>query len=129
MAFATIVKEFTFNAAHRLEGHQRGCQNLHGHTYILRVGVYGAIREQQGASDEGMVIDFEDLKNIVKTRIVDKLDHQYLNEVFPFRTTAENMAVWMMRELRRAGLTVRFLRLYETPTSYVEIFEGDVPGE
>lgn len=129
MVYATIVKEFTFDAAHRLENHLGKCQNIHGHTYKLQVGVYGPIKSKLGASDEGMVIDFTDLKNLVKSEIIDKLDHQFINDILPFRPTAENMAVWMIQVLRKAGISVRFIRLYETPTSYVEIVERDVPIE
>ncbi|CAA7602006.1 queuosine biosynthesis protein QueD [Acididesulfobacillus acetoxydans] len=127
MAFATIVKEFTFDAAHRLEGHHGHCGNIHGHTYKLQVGVCGTILERPGASDDGMVLDFGELKQVVKTEIINRLDHQFLNEVLPFRTTAENISVWAVSVLRRAGLPVKFIRLYETPTSYVEIDERDVP--
>ena len=129
MVFATVVKKFTFDAAHRLDGHKGDCKNIHGHTYKLVVGIYGAIENQPGASNDGMVCDFADLKQIVKTEIVNKLDHQFLNDILPFRTTAENMAVWMVRVLRAEGLPIKFIKLYETPTSYVKIDEKDVPIE
>jgi 6-pyruvoyltetrahydropterin/6-carboxytetrahydropterin synthase len=123
------MKEFTFDAAHRLDNHEGNCKNLHGHTYKLHVGVYGPIINEPGAPDDGMVLDFAELKSIVKTEIIDKLDHQFINEILPFRPTAENMAVWMVQVLRKAGLPLKFIRLYETPTSCVEIYEGDVPIE
>lgn len=129
MAGVTIVKEFTFDAAHKLENHLGKCRNLHGHTYKLQVGVYGPVKNEPGAPDDGMVLDFDELKQAVKGEILDKLDHQYLNDVLPFRPTAENMAVWMVQVLRRAGLRVEFIRLYETPTSYIEVDAHDVPRE
>lgn len=129
MVYATIVKEFMFDAAHKLDGHKGHCKNIHGHTYRLQVGVYGPIKDEPGASDDGMVLDFEELKQIVKAEIINKLDHQFINDILPFRPTAENMAVWMVQVLRQAGLPVKFVRLYETPTSFVEIAEGDVPSE
>lgn len=127
--FATIVKEFTFDAAHKLDGHNGNCKNIHGHTYKLLVGIYGTIENQPGATNDGMVLDFGDLKQVVKAEIINKLDHQFLNDILPFRTTAENIAVWMVRVLRKAGLPIKFVKLYETPTSYVEIDERDVPVE
>ncbi|RNC28485.1 MAG: 6-carboxy-5,6,7,8-tetrahydropterin synthase [Candidatus Dichloromethanomonas elyunquensis] len=129
MAFATIVKEFTFDAAHRLEGHCGHCKNIHGHTYKLLVGVYGEIQNQPGSTNDGMVLDFDALKQVVNTEIINKLDHQFINEILPFQPTVENIAVWMVRVLRRAGLQLKFVRVYETPTSYVEIEERDVPVE
>ncbi|MDR3288191.1 MAG: 6-carboxytetrahydropterin synthase QueD [Peptococcaceae bacterium] len=127
MISATVVKEFSFNAAHRLEGHDSTCQNLHGHTYTLQVGLYGEIKGDPGATDDGMVMDFGHLAKVVKAEIIERLDHQYLNEVVQFRPTSENMAAWILRRLRDAGLPLQFIRLYETPTSYVEIQERDVP--
>ncbi|MDR3270172.1 MAG: 6-carboxytetrahydropterin synthase QueD [Peptococcaceae bacterium] len=127
MVSATIVKEFTFDAAHRLEGHDDVCQNLHGHTYRLQVAVYGEIKAAPGAADDGMVIDFGRLSALVKREVVERLDHQYINEVLPFRPTSENLAAWIVRVLRDAGLPLQFVRLYETPSSYVEIQERDVP--
>ena len=126
MTSVTIVKEFTFDAAHMLNGHEGNCKNLHGHTYKLQVGVRGPIKEERGTSDEGMVLDFDQLKQVVKREIIQKLDHHYLNDVLPFRPTSENMAVWMMEVLKKAGLPVKLIKLYETPTSWVEVDERDV---
>jgi 6-pyruvoyltetrahydropterin/6-carboxytetrahydropterin synthase len=117
MVYATVVKEFTFDAAHRLEGHCSSCNNLHGHTYKLQVGLYGEIKGRPGAPDDGMVMDFGHLQQVVNTEVIKKLDHQYINEVLPFRPTAENLAAWILRVLRNAGLPLQFVRLYETPTS------------
>lgn len=58
----------------------------------------------RGKVDErGITIDFADIKRIAKARILDRLDHRYLNEVLPpMNTTAENMVVWMYEQLRDA---------------------------
>ena len=49
----TVFKDFTFAAAHAIRGHTRGCQNLHGHNYRVRVHLAA------GRLDElGMVLDF-----------------------------------------------------------------------
>lgn len=126
MAYATIVKEFTFDAAHKLEGYNGLCKNLHGHTYKLQVGIYGKIKNVPGATDDGMVLDFVQLKQVIKEKVIDKLDHQYINDIVSFRPTSENIALWMISILKEADIPVKFIRLYETPTSYVEINEGDI---
>ncbi|KUO95974.1 6-carboxytetrahydropterin synthase QueD [Ferroacidibacillus organovorans] len=118
----TITKEFTFDAAHHLYAYKGKCANLHGHTYRLVVSVSDVLDEI------GLSIDFGDVKALVKTHVVDRLDHTYLNEVLPpMNTTAENMIVWMFEEIERAlhafreTARVERLTLYETPTSSVEI--------
>lgn len=118
-----VAKEFTFDSAHHLHCYEGKCAILHGHTYRLRVAVSGY------PDDRGLVIDFADLKRIVKETIVDRLDHQYLNAVLPpMNTTAENMVVWMFEELEKAlgregipGLRVEEVILWETPTSYAAV--------
>src|SRR6185436_99922 len=85
-AMFTIFKDFTFAAAHAIRGHTRGCQNLHGHNYRVRVHVAAA--ELDGL---GMVMDFADLKAVME-EILGPFDHQVINEVPPFdrvNTTAE----------------------------------------
>ena len=117
----TVVKEFTFDAAHYLPNHPGKCKNTHGHTYRLQVGYKGDINP-----DTGMVIDFSDIKKLVKEEIVDKLDHQFLNQLsstdgFPSHlSTAENMVIWIVNKLIYTPGKLCFVRLYETPTSYAE---------
>ena len=85
----TIFKDFTFSAAHAIRGHTRGCQNLHGHNYRVRVHV--TARELDAL---GMVVDFADLKAMMQ-EILGPFDHQVINEVPPFdrvNTTAELLA-------------------------------------
>jgi len=118
----TVVKEFTFDAAHYLPGYDGKCSNLHGHRFVLQVGVKGTVLSN------GMVIDFSELKEIVNQKLAG-LDHSYLNEVdlpdFPNEMpTAENMVLWirdkLQNYLRMAAGLLLFIRLYETPTSYAE---------
>lgn len=73
----TVVKEFTFDAAHFLPNYDGPCKNMHGHTYKLQVGVVGA--ERAPLNDEGFVIDFAELKKIVKECVVGVLDHTVLD--------------------------------------------------
>lgn len=117
---------FTFDSAHFLPNHAGKCAAMHGHTYKLEVTV---TRDNgkliSGGSDEGMVMDFSDLKAIVTTEVIDKMDHKILNEVFSFRTTAENMSVYIFDvltdKLRPHSVIVTKIKLWETPDSFVEV--------
>ncbi len=134
-----IAKEFSFDMAHMLDGHDGKCQNLHGHTYKLQVEVTGNLVE--AGAKRGMVMDYSDLKAIVKREILDPMDHAYIYDLnseresavanllsdlkskvygIPSRTTAEEMAKYMFEKLEKAGLSVSLIRLWETPTSYCE---------
>lgn len=124
----TATKIFTFCASHSLPGHDGLCKNLHGHTYTLEVTVRPTnvtrARLVQEGSSEGMIIDFHDLTAIVRSRILDKLDHQYLNEVFDhkLRTTTEHLAIWMFNQLEGlTSCTIQAIKLWESPTSFVEV--------
>jgi 6-pyruvoyltetrahydropterin/6-carboxytetrahydropterin synthase len=112
----TIFKDFTFAAAHAIRGHTRGCQNLHGHNYRVRVHL-GADR----LDALGMVLDFADLKAIVQ-EILTPFDHHVINEVPPFderNTTAELLSAYFFAEVE-AGLR-RFAHAGDTDT-------GDAAG-
>jgi 6-pyruvoyltetrahydropterin/6-carboxytetrahydropterin synthase len=119
------TKSFTFDAAHFLPNHKGKCAAMHGHTYRLEVTV---VRENgklsNDGSDEGMVIDFADLKALVKAAVIDRMDHKVLNDVLPFRTTAENIVAHIFQvltdKLQASGVTVDRIKLWETPDSYAE---------
>ena len=70
-----ITKEFKFEMAHALYGYDGLCANIHGHSYRLWVTVKGEVKNENGHTKDGMLIDFTDLKSIVKPEIVDKYDH------------------------------------------------------
>lgn len=140
----SVCKIFTFDAAHQLIGHKGKCSNLHGHTYKLEVVLKGVPSVEEGESGEGFVIDFSDIKAIVKQIVVDRLDHAFLamgNEpvletltatgskvaLLLFRTTAENMSAYIAYELKRASLPVYSVKLWETPTSWAEVLAADIP--
>ena len=106
-----ITKEFTFAAAHKLINHKGKCKNLHGHTYKLQVTIRGK------PNSDGMIIDFSDIKNIVKTSVIEKLDHSYLNEIIQ-QPTAENIILWIWDKLKDK-LNLFELKLWETPTSFI----------
>jgi 6-pyruvoyltetrahydropterin/6-carboxytetrahydropterin synthase len=119
-----ISKEFTFDSAHHLHCYEGKCQNLHGHTYRLQVIMSGQ------TDARGITIDFSDIKRITKQHVIDRLDHQYLNEVLPLmNTTAENMVVWIYEQIQAAlqqeyensAVRLEEIRLWETPTSYAAV--------
>lgn len=118
-----VRKDFTFDAAHFLPGYAGACNDLHGHTYRLEVTLKGKIDPLSG-----MVYDFKNLKTLVEERILQHLDHKYLNNVetpgFPQdQPTAENMVVWIGKRLytyllnQPNPITVSKVALWETPTS------------
>ncbi|MDQ0339082.1 6-pyruvoyltetrahydropterin/6-carboxytetrahydropterin synthase [Caldalkalibacillus uzonensis] len=138
-----VSKRFTFDSAHQLVGHKGKCANLHGHTYILEVMVKGETKCEQHGSDEGFVIDFADLKDIVKLKVLNSLDHAFLAKgdepvidvlkasgskvvILGFRTTVENLAIYICRTLKNAGLPLYAVRLYETPTSWAQVMADDI---
>jgi 6-pyruvoyltetrahydropterin/6-carboxytetrahydropterin synthase len=130
MPYATIAKEFTFEAAHSLPHHAGPCRRLHGHTYRVQIVARGPLQPLDGRSEEGMVVDFARLKDVFTRRIAARCDHQYLNETVPVPcTTAEFLATWMLTELRAELPQVAAVRLYETPTSYAEVTVGDLADE
>ncbi|MBN6080937.1 6-carboxytetrahydropterin synthase QueD [Aggregatibacter actinomycetemcomitans] len=138
-----VSKEFSFDMAHLLDGHDGKCQNLHGHTYKLQVEVRGNLY-QEGAK-QGMVIDFSDLKKTVNHAILEPMDHAFIydqtsereskiaallqqldSKTFgvPFRTTAEQLAQFIFNQLKyQNNLPVSAVRLWETPTSFCEYGE------
>lgn len=107
-----ITKIFTFDSAHRLPWHEGKCKNIHGHTYTLHITVKGELDKN------GIVIDFGDLKDIVKKNVIEKLDHNDLNNVID-NPTAENLACWIWDQLINELSGLSKVTLWETPTSYV----------
>lgn len=118
----TVTKLFEFEACHHLPYYDGACHNLHGHSYKLEVTVSGQVSKNENDPKCGMIIDFKDLKAIVKSVAVDKYDHSNLNEFFP-NPTAEIMvkqiAVDIMSKLPQ-GVYLMSCKLWETSTSYAE---------
>lgn len=118
----TVTKIFEFEACHQLPNYEGACHNLHGHSYKLEVTVGGNINYDSPNPKIGMIIDFKDLKKIVKEVAVDKYDHSYLNDFFS-NPTAEIMvgriATNIMEKLPENVYLVS-CKLWETSTSYAE---------
>jgi len=131
-----IAKDFRWEMGHRLPFHAGGCQNIHGHSYHLRVVIEGLL------DDNGMVMDYFDLKEIVDP-VIDRIDHAFLCDdqdsamlgfleehglkhlVVPFRTTAENIAGWLLQQIaekvaRYENLLTLIVRVAETERTYAE---------
>ena len=134
----TVTRKFEFAYAHCLSEHQGKCKNLHGHNAILEIevaqhmpGIMTAFDKQQSQLHsiplkESMVVDFGDLSELVKTNIIERLDHKYLNELFPFHPTAENLCIWIANTLQQTTKNIIMrVRVWETSNCYAEWRKGN----
>ena len=117
-----VVREFPFDAAHFLPNHPGRCRNMHGHTYRLQVWCEGPID-----AESGMVLDFQDIKDVVKARVLDLVDHTLLNDRIE-NPTAERIAAWIWDQLADTDLPLKEIRLYETPTCFVVHRPAETPA-
>jgi 6-pyruvoyltetrahydropterin/6-carboxytetrahydropterin synthase len=101
-----VTKEFTFDSAHFLPNYHGKCEAMHGHTYRLQVTVDGPVDK------DGLVIDFTLLKQIVKKRVLDKLDHKLINDIIKV-ASAENIAIWIWKQVAGSSEFPKKVRLYE----------------
>lgn len=143
-----LTKRFTYETAHVLYGYDGLCRNVHGHSYKLYVTVLGTPLSDHSHVKNGMVIDFSDLKKIVKEEIVDVFDHgivlnkntphaqlgaaieQYSDRVHlvNYQPTCENMVVDFAQRIRKRlpdSVSLFSIKLFETETSYAEWFASD----
>src|SRR3546814_996409 len=74
----TITRKLEFDAGHRIPDHKSQCRNLHGHRYTLEITLLGAVIDVEGSSDNGMIMDFSDIKTLAKQHLVDIWDHAFL---------------------------------------------------
>jgi 6-pyruvoyltetrahydropterin/6-carboxytetrahydropterin synthase len=146
MALIRLTKEFTFEMAHVLGGYDGPCRNVHGHSYRLEVTVLGEPISDKSNPKLGMVMDFGQLKSIVRRLVVDRFDHVLLvksdsdliehcnslalGKVEPvdYQPTCENLLIHIA-ELISSELPpevkLHHLKLNETATSYAEWFASD----
>lgn len=110
-----LTIESYFSSAHNLRGYEGACENLHGHNWKVEVHV-----SAEKLNPIGMVMDFKKIKTETK-RVLEGLDHKYLNEVPPFieeNATAENIARFLFRELSAAlndgNIKVAKVRVWES---------------
>lgn len=138
---------FTFEAAHQLLGYDGACRHIHGHSYQLLVTLVGEPINNDESAKNGMVLDFGDLKKLVRTHIVDPLDHSLmLNKKakssvsisdpdafgkivwFDFQPTSENLLAYMasvLLPLMPEGVALHSLQLRETATAMAEWYASD----
>jgi 6-pyruvoyltetrahydropterin/6-carboxytetrahydropterin synthase len=143
-----ITKSFSFETGHALYGYDGLCKNVHGHSYKLFVTVIGHPIEDNNHVKFGMVIDFKDLKKIVKEEIVNVFDHATVfNQNTPhvslaktlessghkvllvdYQPTSEMMVIDFAKKIKARlpkQITLHSLRLQETASSYAEWFASD----
>ncbi len=110
-----LIREFNFEASHSLPWHQGKCKNLHGHTYRLFVTI------SQELNENGVVMEFYDLKTLVNREVIDHLDHKHLNDLLD-NPTAENIALWVWDRLK-TKLPLKEVSLGETRNCTVRVYE------
>lgn len=148
MAKIRITKQFSFETGHALFGYDGKCRNVHGHSYKLSVTVIGNPISDSSNVKFGMVIDFTDLKRIVKEEIVDLFDHatvfnqntphvELANELksrghhvilVPYQPTSENMVIDFAEKIKLrlpSDVSLYSLKLQETETSFAEWYAED----
>ncbi len=141
-----ITRRLEFDAGHRIPGHNSQCKHLHGHRYAIEITLSGDIITTEGQSEQGMVMDFSDVKRIAREKLVDAWDHAFLvyrgdHAVCDFLAslpehktvildavpTAENLAHIAFnilngayRDLYDNNLRLERVRLYETPNNWAD---------
>lgn len=142
-----VTKEFPFEMSHVLSNYDGPCRNVHGHSYRLFVTLTGTPINDPDNPKNGMVIDFSDLKTIIRREIVSKFDHAVVisrnldkdrttmftklfgNTVLvDYQPTCENMVSYFASRITPhlpEGVKLHNLKLYETATSYAEWFASD----
>jgi len=148
MSNIRITKQFSFETGHALYGYDGKCKNVHGHSYRLGVTVIGKPITDTSHVKFGMVIDFFDLKKIVKEDIVNVFDHATVfNKNTPhvelareletrghnvllvdYQPTSEMMVVDFAQKIKRRlpdNIKLHSLKLQETATSFAEWFASD----
>lgn len=148
MSKIRITKQFSFETGHALYGYDGKCKNVHGHSYKLSVTVIGQPITDRNHVKFGMVIDFTDLKKIVKEEIVDVFDHATVfNKTTPhvdlanelssrghdvilvdYQPTSENMVIDFAEKIKKRlpeSIQLFSLKLQETESSYAEWFASD----
>ncbi|MGH7737563.1 MAG: 6-carboxytetrahydropterin synthase QueD [Candidatus Tyrphobacter sp.] len=119
-----IRKRFTFEAAHSLPNHPGKCARMHGHSYRLEVAIAGPLHRDGPA--RGMVEDFDSLDDVVRTHVLDELDHRTLNETID-NPTAEEIVLWIWRRLEPLLTSLEEIVLWETPDACAVLRRDDTP--
>ena len=135
-----VTKIFHFEMAHAIAGYNGPCKNIHGHSYELHVAVLPAGADDNYIPAPGFIFDFKQLKKIVTSVIIEKLDHKLVlsktfvekNNTIPVKEnlfildaepTAENLLIYIRDSLKShlpEGILLSALKIYETNSSYAE---------
>ena len=107
-----VTSVYWFSAAHQILNHPL-CKRLHGHNYRLVVTLNGKIDPRTG-----MIVDFDELKAVVESRVLSRLDHSYLNEILEL-PTAELVTLWIWDELIESLPQLFEIQVYEQAENYV----------
>lgn len=148
--YIRITKEFKFEMAHALPGYDGLCKNIHGHSYELLVTVAGRPITNISSPKYGMVMDFGDLKKIVRSEVVDKFDHclvlrnDYSSDLIDklkenyeriilldYQPTSELMIADFAQRIKEKlpqGIDLKYLLLRETVTSFAEWYADENQG-
>ena len=123
-----VTVEDSFAAGHALRGYRGKCENPHGHNYKVQITLAG-----EQLDNIGLLYDFKDLKAAMN-EIIDRLDHQYLNDIAPFRElnpSAENMAKYFYDETHallqartNGRVRVKAVKIWETDTTTATYYEN-----
>tara|TARA_B100001250_G_C19546320_1_gene676977 strand:+ start:98 stop:538 length:441 start_codon:yes stop_codon:yes gene_type:complete len=138
-----VIKIIQWDMGHRVMNHRSICKGLHGHRYKAEISLKGELVDVEGASEEGMVVDFADIKKLALSLIHSKLDHSFMvwdqddemidffnsskghkPVIVPFTPTAENVAKYIYDVLAPKvvdtygnNLHLNSVKVWETPTS------------
>lgn len=141
-----ITRRLEFDAGHRIPNHASQCRHLHGHRYAIEITLAGDIIHREGAAQDGMVLDFSEVKRIANAVLVEPWDHAFLvyagdravadflatlpghkTVLLPVVPTAENLAAEAFRLLDAAyldtygnQLKLERVRLFETPNNWAD---------
>ncbi|MCC2681440.1 MAG: hypothetical protein K0S36_1004 [Nitrosospira multiformis] len=147
-----ITRRLEFDAGHRIPSHKSQCRHLHGHRYAIEITLSGEIITEPGISEQGMVMDYSEVKRIAKEVLVDKWDHAFLayaedrklleflqsledhkTVVLDTPPTAENLALTAFHILDEAyqdrygtHLRLEQVRLFETPNCWADAVRGQL---
>lgn len=142
-----LTKRFTFEMAHALLNYDGVCKNIHGHSYKLEVCVIGTPINKPTHAEDGLLIDFKALKQMVNRTIIDEFDHSLvLNQkhapdlvetlsgqfhkviVVDYQPTCENLILdfaTRIKETLGTEIALHHLKLHETETAFCSWFATD----
>jgi 6-pyruvoyltetrahydropterin/6-carboxytetrahydropterin synthase len=143
----SITRRLEFDSGHRIPNHDGQCRHLHGHRYAIEVTLTGEVADHPGKADDGMVLDFGDIKRLTNLYVVDLWDHAFLvakedeglvaflstlpghkTVVMEHVPTVENLANAAFAILKpvfskafNGCLELSSIRLYETPNCWADV--------